>query len=241
MARIIVADSDPELLSRASSLLEKAGHKVDLALDSPEALERIRARVPDVLVAGVDLPGAYALVRTIRSTAWMSSIPVILLTTEERLAGPRVEDCVKKPFSDHELLASVTRLLKPEDGDFSGSLEKLSLASVLTVLEVEQHTGVLHIRCGDLTCDISVDRGSIVRAEIVSYPKVADQDAVISALQWQFGTFAFAEGPLQTEARVDLPMTHVILEGARRMDEAKRQLTEGAAPTLDCIDEFSPY
>lgn len=54
--RILVADDEPHVVRVLKMALERAGYSVDSAPNGQAALERIRARHPDVLVTDIQMP-----------------------------------------------------------------------------------------------------------------------------------------------------------------------------------------
>ncbi len=95
------------------------GYRLEEARDGVEALEKIRAERPDLVVSDVMMPrmdGA-ALCRILKADDELSDLPVILLTARagetERVKGLRLgaDDYVEKPFSMLELKARIRNLI----------------------------------------------------------------------------------------------------------------------------------
>jgi DNA-binding response OmpR family regulator len=115
--RVLVVDDEAPIRAIVRGFLEREGIVVAEAGDGPEAVERVRAFLPDVVVLDIMLPGFDGLevLRRIRSFA---DPLVIFLTarTEEvdRIVGLRVggDDYLTKPFSPGELVARVEALLR---------------------------------------------------------------------------------------------------------------------------------
>lgn len=82
MALIVAADDDPDLLMLVRMRLAALGHEVLEAHDGAEALELCRSRRPDLAVLDITMPHLTGLevLRTIRATPEMHTMPVILLT-----------------------------------------------------------------------------------------------------------------------------------------------------------------
>ncbi len=113
-ARILVADHHPEI---CSYLLRLLGDRwaVDCVGDGGAALDAVRERRPDLVIADVMMPGldGVAFVRELRADPRTATIPVLLLSArvneEARVEGLEAgaADYVAKPFSSRELVAKV--------------------------------------------------------------------------------------------------------------------------------------
>jgi DNA-binding response OmpR family regulator len=116
-ARILVAEDDPMQADLIRVYLERDGHRVLVVHDGRQALERARARRPDLLVLDVMMPGidGLDLCRILRAEA---DVPILLVTArsteDDMLLGLDLgaDDYVTKPFSPRELAARVRALLR---------------------------------------------------------------------------------------------------------------------------------
>ena len=115
--RILIADDEPDLRRMLSAYLKAEGFAPSVAADGREALERMRAETPDLVVLDVGMPGIDGLevLRRIRAD---SDVPVIMLTARseevDRVVGLTVgaDDYVTKPFSPRELAARIKAVLR---------------------------------------------------------------------------------------------------------------------------------
>lgn len=114
---ILVADDDPHLREVVRYALEQAGFQVEEAKDGREALEKVRARPPSLLVLDLMMPELDGLevCREVRRT---QPVPIVFLSSRDdeldrvlalELGG---DDFVPKPFSPRELLARVKAVLR---------------------------------------------------------------------------------------------------------------------------------
>src|SRR5438876_662826 len=55
--RVLVVDDDPHSAEGMARLLQHSGHEVDVALDGKTALQRARAKQPDVVLLDICMPG----------------------------------------------------------------------------------------------------------------------------------------------------------------------------------------
>ena len=117
-ARVLIVDDNADMRAYLTRLLGERW-QVETASDGASALERIRDRVPDLVIADVMMPilDGFGLLRAIRTSDTFPKVPVMLLSArageEASSEGLRAgaDDYVIKPFSARELLARVeTRL-----------------------------------------------------------------------------------------------------------------------------------
>lgn len=115
--RVLVVEDDRTVADVVTRYLEREGFDVESVGDGNDALERADARLPDLVVLDIMLPGLDGLevCRRLRSRA---PIPVVILTArgseEDRVLGLELgaDDYVAKPFSPRELTARVKAVLR---------------------------------------------------------------------------------------------------------------------------------
>jgi CheY-like chemotaxis protein len=54
---VLVVDDDPVYREASRTLLEQAGYVVEVAVDGAEAVRRVRALMPDVILLDLSMPG----------------------------------------------------------------------------------------------------------------------------------------------------------------------------------------
>ncbi|WP_435270343.1 response regulator transcription factor [Streptomyces sp. 1222.5] len=116
-ARVLVVDDDPTVAEVVTGYLHRAGYAVDRAGDGPTALTHAAARLPDLVVLDLMLPGMDGL-EVCRRIRAHGPVPVIMLTArgdeDDRILGLEVgaDDYVTKPFSPRELVLRVESVLR---------------------------------------------------------------------------------------------------------------------------------
>jgi two-component system OmpR family response regulator len=100
-----------------------------------------------------------------------------------------------------------------------GELDQISLPSVLTVLEMERKTGILLIEGTQETGRIFLRRGRVIRAA-VDTAGLSGTAAVYALLLWPQGAFDFLAGDVGGIDEIQTSTTFLLMEGARRLDEA---------------------
>ena len=133
MARILVAEDDPDIASLLGHYLQRAGFEADLVPSGSDVLPRLRKAPPDLLLLDIMLPGLDGLevCRAVRGDEHTAAIPIILVTAKaeesDRIVGLELgaDDYITKPFSPNEVIARIRALLRrarrtgPPDGRLS--------------------------------------------------------------------------------------------------------------------------
>jgi CheY-like chemotaxis protein len=103
-----------------------------------------------------------------------------------------------------------------------GEVDQVSLASVLTILEMERKTGLLLVERPPTVARLHLRRGRVVRAH-TEEPALAGVAAVYDVLGWTAGAFDFLSCDVGGVDEVQTSTTFLLMEGARRADEARRR------------------
>jgi PAS domain S-box-containing protein len=114
-SRVLVADDNADMREYLVRLLRGAGYQVDAVSDGQQALSRIRAERPDLVVSDVMMPrlDGLALVAALRADPHTVAVPVLLLSAragqEASIEGLHAgaDDYLVKPFAAADLLARV--------------------------------------------------------------------------------------------------------------------------------------
>ena len=118
--RILVVDDEPEIIELVEFNLKQAGYAVTTAADGAEALKKVRAQKPDLIVLDVMLPemDGFEICKALRLDAATAKVPIIMLTAKaseiDRVLGLELgaDDYLTKPFSIVELLARLRAVLR---------------------------------------------------------------------------------------------------------------------------------
>ncbi|HEX7491526.1 MAG TPA: response regulator transcription factor [Candidatus Limnocylindrales bacterium] len=115
--RILIVDDDPSLLVVLAEQLRHDGYEVSTARDGAEAMHRLEAGWPDLILLDLMMPriDGLALAHRIKADA---DLPIIVLSaidtadSKARLLDEVAEDYVSKPYHYPELRARIERLLR---------------------------------------------------------------------------------------------------------------------------------
>lgn len=109
---ILLVDDDPETRKALAELLRARGLVVDEARDGREALERLAARRPSVVVTDLVMPemSGWDLVREMKQSAALTHIPVVVLSASA--PGEIGADVrLRKPCPFSRILSAIRDLL----------------------------------------------------------------------------------------------------------------------------------
>ncbi|WP_327093045.1 response regulator transcription factor [Nonomuraea sp. NBC_01738] len=126
MARILLVEDDPSLRRGLSMGLRRQGHQLHEAGTGEEALDLLRAAVPEIVVLDLMLPGidGFEVARRIRSAG---STPIIMLTARDDdldiVSGLEAgaDDYVVKPIRPRVLDARIRAILRRAERVASGA------------------------------------------------------------------------------------------------------------------------
>lgn len=112
-ATVLVVDDQPTNIQMVGSQLAAAGFDVMPARSGAEALARIRARTPDLILLDLLMPemDGFAVLAQLRADSQLAALPVIVLTSLQdrellvRAFNAGAVDYLTKPFVVEELLA----------------------------------------------------------------------------------------------------------------------------------------
>jgi len=118
---VLVVDDSLTTRMVEQSILESAGHVVEVARSGEEALEKVRSRPYSLLLVDVEMPGmdGFEFISRTRTDPALRDIPAVLVTSrsspEDRLRGEQVGACayiVKSEFDQRQFLQTIEQLVR---------------------------------------------------------------------------------------------------------------------------------
>jgi DNA-binding response OmpR family regulator len=117
---ILVVDDDLDTLTLIGLTLQRRGFAVLKAQSGPEALEKLHADLPDLMIVDVMMPhmDGYEVCRTVKGDPRTAHLPVVMLTakaqTASQLEGFRAGavDYITKPVHPQDLVARIASVLE---------------------------------------------------------------------------------------------------------------------------------
>jgi two-component system OmpR family response regulator len=247
---VLVIDGDEWVASLLAKYLRDSGYDVQVCTEARDGFARACAMLPDCIVCSVDLPdidGFWVARRVRTEPSHVAETPIVFLTDnqdkEGRLQGFEVgaDVYLQKPYTNEEVVAQVEALIEmanrlserkisiePPPSSRSlgimlrGDIARMSVPTVLMMLELERRTGDLTIEhdFGGAAL-LYLEGGALIGAKLDDTRKPA-LEVVQRVLTWKTGRFTFSlsdhEG-LRKDA--PLPVGQTVLEASRLDDEEK--------------------
>jgi len=118
MARILIADDEPDVLLIVSERLRRSGHKVEYAPDGTQAMQKAGQTVYDLLILDVRMPGhtGFEVCEYAKGSEKNGKALVLLISAfpeEQRIWRQSKADAfLMKPFEVAQLTTTIDQLLK---------------------------------------------------------------------------------------------------------------------------------
>jgi two-component system KDP operon response regulator KdpE len=134
--RVLVVDDEPQIRRIMRTTLTGSGYEVDDAKSGEEALDKVRAFRPDLVLLDINMPGMGGL-EACRALRADPNIAIIMLTVRNTEADKvealdaGADDFVTKPFSTPELLARIRAALRRVPTAAQTSAERISVGALL--------------------------------------------------------------------------------------------------------------
>jgi two-component system, OmpR family, alkaline phosphatase synthesis response regulator PhoP len=121
MARVVVVEDEPHIVTLVATKLRNAGHEVATAADGESGLAMVVATSPDLVLLDVTMPvmDGYEVCHAIRAHFSDSMSPLVVLLSARSQTADRqrgfdagCDAYIVKPFRPADLLSRVTELLE---------------------------------------------------------------------------------------------------------------------------------
>lgn len=249
----MLEDEEGELVEE----LRSKGFAVAVVADAEAGFQATCQLEPSCVVCDVDLPddSGDTVVRRLRKlpTA-VSSTPFILVAspaaTSDRIArfSAGADICLLKPYATSTVVAQVvalhhmsarlrhtraalSRFPKASSRAFNGNLDQISLAAILTVVDMERRTGVFQIRHEATEVDLSIIGGHATHA-VIQGRSVRPLEAMRVMVAMEKGRFSFiARDGFAAIPEDSIRVGHALAEATRLHDETSS--TPGSAADAD--------
>ncbi len=116
---LLLVDDSISIRKVIAMMLEKAGYKVDVAVDGVEAMEKLTSKPYTLLITDLEMPRmhGYELIAEVKGNQAMQSLPIVVMTSRagEKHQNKAIElgadDYIVKPVDEETLLNSIRKLM----------------------------------------------------------------------------------------------------------------------------------
>jgi CheY-like chemotaxis protein len=120
MAKIVIAEDEPDIRELVAFTLRFAGHEVITGANGQEGYELAKEHKPDLVMLDVRMPKmtGYEACQSIKAEPEIAHIPVVFLSAKgqeseiEQGLAVGAEEYLLKPFAPDQLTQKVTEVLK---------------------------------------------------------------------------------------------------------------------------------
>jgi two-component system response regulator MprA len=154
------------------------GYAVDVAPDGTMALNRVRERMPDLVVLDVMLPGMSG-VEVCKRLRAAGDVPILMLTardaTADRVVGldSGADDYLVKPFAYEELMARIRALLRRQGP---------RTRKVLRYADLNMDLGTREVRRGEHAVDLTPKEFDLLQHLLRNPRQVLTRDRILDAV-----------------------------------------------------------
>jgi two-component system OmpR family response regulator len=253
---VLVIDDDEWVGRLLAVALRESDYEVVCCPSAVEGFDKAVEIVPDCIICDVDLPDVdgFWVARKIRmSPDRVSVTPFLFLSglddRDTRLQGFHVgaDVYMTKPFRIDEVVAQVGALVQmaarlrqsrktflsvpPTEAAMVGDLAQMSVATVLTLLDMERRSGKLEVSTREQKAVLFIVAGAIGGATL-NEEKRDPLELLRTLLAWTQGRFAFHPDTSETKATRETSINALLMEAVRLEDERREGLEAppGSAP-----------
>ena len=247
--RILIIEGDEWSAAVLAKMLRDAGYEVELASSARDGFEQALKLEPDCIICDVTLPDidGFWVARRIRTDAGpVSTTPFLFLTTvddrDSRLQGLNVgaDVYMVKPVVHEEVIAQVAALIdmaarlrqrreslvsspvNEPPAAFAGDISQMSIATLLTLLEMERRSGQLTVERNGESAVFDLSGGGMLRAVLGGEAR-EPVELMRTVMKWEDGRFSFRVGAAAgTPVRGSIGA--MLLEAMRLEDEQDAKL-----------------
>jgi CheY-like chemotaxis protein/tetratricopeptide (TPR) repeat protein len=245
---LLLVESDAQHLRVMEVSLRKAGYVVTTARDGADALAKLGAAKPDLIVSDTALANVsgFDLCQQVKRDPNLASIPFLFLTkdnaVDSKVRGLELgaDDYLIRPVYTRDLADRIQVILGKREREaiqtsqtqrrFFGDLDNMSVVDLLQAMELGRKSGALRIDSGSNRGTIWFRDGQVIDANAGT---LQGEDAVYRMLTWDEGSFEADFRPPRRPVAMTESTQTLLMEGLRRTDDWGRIAEQ--LPSLDTV------
>lgn len=234
--KVLIVDPDADFAESLGSHLLSRQVRVLRAPTYAKARELIRDYEPELVVSEVHLPDGDPLNFLAGTATTAGAGPTVIFVTSEQSQATMgqalergAEDYVLKIVGEKVLLAKIERVLervaaarssrgRAGQSGVSGRLSEMNIADIIQILATSGKTARIALMRGAEEGAIWLREGTIVHAE---FGDEQGEEAFYRVIGWNEGEFQIETGAIAPLETIDAGYESLVLEGLRRLDEAR--------------------
>ncbi|MBD3284933.1 response regulator [candidate division WOR-3 bacterium] len=220
--RILLVDDEEQFTYAVSDILTSHGYLVDTENRGEAAIKRFKPGEYGLLITDINMPDmdGVELIRRIQEIYPDQKVVVITgfpsYETQEETLKLGALNFLVKPFTPERFLEVVRKAINDKSKRLIGPVE-LNCEDLIQIYALDAKDAVLEIRKGGEIGRIYFRKGEIIHAET---SRNKGEEAFYEILGWESGTFKVEPVMEPESCTIDAPVTSLLLEGSRRMDES---------------------
>lgn len=257
--KILIVDDDIDSLKLIGLMLKRQGYQVLAANTGGQALAKVAADLPDLVILDVMMPdmNGYEVCRRLRANADTRLIPIIMFTAktliDDKVAGfeAGADDYLTKPTHPAELVARVEAILerfpKPEvSGQQKGHVTGIfGVKGGLGATTLAVNLGIAAQQAGEQTIVLDYRLGASTMGPLIGITQHGNLAALVESASNGLDTGALTQGLIthRSGARFMLASSRLV-EAQQRVDpDAALSLLDGLRGMSDnvVVDMGSTY
>ncbi|MEU2119115.1 response regulator transcription factor [Streptomyces sp. NPDC058700] len=188
--RILIVDDEPAVREALRRSLAFEGYGTQDAVDGLDALARMEAYAPDLVVLDVQMPRMDGLTAARRIRASGSTVPILMLTARDTV-GDRVtgldagaDDYLVKPFELDELFARIRALLR-RSSYASATAASATDTDVLAFEDLRMDLATREVTRGGRTVELTRTEFTLLEMFLAHPRQVLTREQILKAV-WGF-------------------------------------------------------
>ncbi|MEW6110330.1 MAG: response regulator [Nitrospirota bacterium] len=229
MKRVLIVDDEEDMVWSLKRNLRNGKLYVDIftARSGEEALEFLKKVSVDLIITDIKMPGMSGLDLLLNVRKLCPQTGVIVMTaypTPEFRKDALFKGClhfIEKPF-DIKHLRKAVKLALEEDRGFKGTVTGIDLTDIIQINCISKVTAALRVRTASREGILFFKDGRIVNAICEN---LEGEEALYEILGFEGGTLESIKGAETPTETILKGYEALLMEGLRRLDEAKRDMS----------------
>ncbi|MGG2465903.1 response regulator transcription factor [Streptomyces sp. RGM 3693] len=190
-ARILIVDDEPAVREALQRSLAFEGYGTEQAVDGLDAVEKVAAYDPELIVLDVLMPRMDGLTAARRLRAGGVTVPILMLTARDTV-GDRVtgldagaDDYLVKPFELDELLARIRALLRRSSYATAAGTPRPDESELLTFADLRMNLATREVTRGNRPVELTRTEFTLLEMFLAHPRQVLTREQILKAV-WGF-------------------------------------------------------